>query len=162
MLAVLCVKHVGFIEGYQVMSMRVLPDISNIMRRHESGSRGYLTGKPSIAAQILSPHLGTLPQVPVIPQASLSHTFLRSDENTIPSLKHKYVDRKTTRIINSVDSQASAKFHPTPASMADRLGDNAENSKSPSLTRRDSQTAEKVSRACDNCKSRMILEYIPV
>lgn len=123
---------------------------------------GISPAKPVSPRKYFPRILGTLPQVPVIPQASLSHTFLRSDENTIPSLKHKYVDRKTTRIINSVDSQASANFHPPPASMADRLGDNAENSKSPSPTRRDSQTAEKVSRACDNCKSRMILEYIPV
>lgn len=46
--------------------------------------------------------------------------------------------------------------------MADRLGDNAENSKSPSPTRRDSQTAEKVSRACDNCKRVINPELSPL
>lgn len=45
--------------------------------------------------------------------------------------------------------------------MAERLGDTGnEDATSPNSARRDSQTAEKVSRACDNCK--VTLRHLPI
>lgn len=138
------------------------PDINNINQSLESGSTEYLTVIPVSPRKYFPRILGTLPQVPAKPQASLSHTFLRGHENTISSLNNKHVRRVPDKDHCFCRPSSFSNVLSDSDSMADRLGDNAENSKSPSPTRRDSQTAEKVSRACDNCKRDISFENLPI